>query len=52
MTTPLFYLGFLLIGMILTNIYHLNANRKIDAERLLALDVLNKKSRTQTKKEI
>ena len=58
MTTPLFYLGFLLIGMILTHIYHLNANKKIDAERLLALDMLNKniedanKERDQNKTEL
>lgn len=42
MTTPLLYLGFLLIGLILTHIYHFNTNKKIDAERLLALAVLNK----------
>jgi len=42
MTTPLLYLGFLLIGLILTHIYHFSTNKKIDAERLLALAVLNK----------
>jgi hypothetical protein len=42
MKTPLLYLGFLLIGLILTHIYHFNTNKKIVAERLLALAVLNK----------